>query len=391
MYNAIFGGIDLIYFDNAATTFPKPKNVLKAVENAVTRLGGNPGRSGHRLSYNAAEKIYAVRKKYADFFGVQPENIVFCSNCTHALNMAIKGALPEGGRVVTSSLEHNSVIRPLSELSKKGQITFETAKVYENNDDLTLLAFESKINEKTKAVVATFASNVTGVVLPIKKLGDICRKRGVTFIVDAAQAAGILPVNMEEYGIDILCAAGHKSLYGITGTGIMAINTGKRLSTIIEGGTGSVSVSADQPDFLPDRFESGTVNTVGIMSMAAGLDFILKQGMEDVYLHEMNLCKQLYDELMSDRRFRLYVKNMKPGKKAPVLSFNIKGITSTEAVSELSDMGFALRGGFHCAYGAHGEIGTQKSGAIRFSPSVFNKPSEVRQLTGALYKIAKSR
>ncbi len=381
----------MIYFDNAATAFPKPKNVKRAVLTAVEQYGGNPGRSGHKMSYAAAEKIYEAREKFAEMFSTAPERIVFCSNCTHALNMAIKGAVSGSGHVVTSCVEHNSVIRPLYKLSKTHNVIFDTAKVYENNEDLTLLSFESKINEKTKAVVATFASNVTGVVLPIKRIGEICRKRGVTFIVDAAQAAGILPIDMEEYGIDVLCASGHKSLYGITGTGVMAVNTDKMLETVIEGGTGSVSVQTEQPLFLPDRFESGTQNTVGIMSMSAGIDFIQKQGMEDIYLHELGLCKQLYDELMSDRRFKLYTKNMKAGKKSPVLSFNIKGITSTEAVTALSDMGFALRGGFHCAPSAHEYIGTDKNGTVRFSPGAFNKPSEVSQLVSALYKLSKSR
>lgn len=383
-------GVDcLIYFDNAATSYPKPKLVLKAVNEAIVKYGGNPGRSGHLLSYNTAEKIYSVRKSYADFFGIKTENVVFCSNCTHALNMAIKGIAEAGCHIITTNLEHNSVIRPLKSLENNKRITFDIVKIYDDNDDLTLKQVETRITEKTKAIIATAASNVTGAVLPIKKIGKLCRKRGIYFIVDAAQSAGVLPINLEECCIDILCTAGHKSLFGITGTGLMLVNTKRLISTIIEGGTGSVSVEETQPIFLPDRFESGTINTVGILSLDAGLRFIKNQGIDNIYEHELSLCKRLYEDLASDKRFKLYGAGIKKDRNVPIVTFNIKGISSTEAVVLLSNMGFALRGGLHCAPNAHKSIGTIENGAIRFSPGVYNKDAEVKLFVNTLYKIAK--
>ncbi|MDF2567723.1 MAG: cysteine desulfurase family protein [Oscillospiraceae bacterium] len=380
----------VIYFDNAATTFPKPQNVVHAVQEAVIIYGGNPGRSGHSLSMKTAKAIFDTRQKIADFFGCEVENAVFTFNCTHSLNMAIKGILSDGNHVITSSLEHNSVMRPIHELSRRCGVTYDLANVFEEDEDRTVLDFERLINPKTKAIVCTYASNVTGTVLPIKKLGKLCRAYKIKFIVDAAQAAGVLDINVVSDHIDILCCAGHKGLMGVTGTGVMILNNIDGLHTIIEGGTGSLSVNREQPDFYPDRFESGTVNTVGILSLYAGLEFINSRGMDNIYAHELGLCQLLYEELLTIPEVKFYIHNLKKGHKVPVLSFNVDGYNSTEVATYLSDSGFALRAGLHCAPTAHEYLGTKDIGCVRFSPSDFNEAFEVEALVEHIKKIVKS-
>ncbi len=218
----------MIYLDNAATTFPKPQNVVKSVVEAIKIYGGNPGRSGHSLSMRTSEQIFHVREAVGEFFGVSPERVVFTSNCSHALNMAIKGVMASGGHIITSTLEHNSVMRPLFAMKRKGIIDYDCAMVYEGDLEATLKSFASLIRPNTKAIVCTHASNVTGLILPVKELGELCRQAGLTFIVDGAQSAGVLPVNLQEMKIDIFCTAGHKGLYGTTGTGLMLLGSDLR-------------------------------------------------------------------------------------------------------------------------------------------------------------------
>ncbi len=382
----------MMYFDNAATTYPKPRSVLSAVSSAAVYYGGNPGRSGHQLSLKTAQKVYEARQALAQLLHVpEEENIVFTLNCTHALNMAIKGAVEQGGHVVTSSLEHNSVMRPLYALSLSRGVSYSIAQVEDGDPDATLQNFEAAIRPDTKAVVCTFASNVTGTVLPIARIGDLCKKKKLLFIVDAAQAAGVLPVNMREQNIGVLCCAGHKSLMGVTGTGVMALAPGVELSTILEGGTGSASADIAQPQFLPDRFESGTINTVGIVSLLAGAQFLKRRGISQLYEHELNLCVQLYDELSARSGIRLYASHMRRGERAPVLSFNIEGMTSMEAADLLDAQGFAVRPGLHCAPSAHTQLGTMETGTIRFSPGFSTKSTQVAMFADAVKKIAKNK
>ncbi len=381
----------MIYFDNAATTYPKPKSVLSAVSGAAVYYGGNPGRSGHRISLKTAEKVYEARRAVAELLGVpQVENVAFTLNCTHALNMAIKGVMAGGGHVVTSSLEHNSVMRPLYALSKSGKVTYSIAQVDEERPFITLANFEKAILPETKAIVCTYASNVTGAVLPIKELGSLCKRKNIVFIVDAAQAAGILPVHMEKQQISVLCCAGHKSLMGVTGTGVMAVAPDIQLATVLEGGTGSASADIAQPDFLPDRFESGTANTVGILSLLAGAQFLKRRGIEEIYDHELSLCAQLYGDLSGKEGIRLYCPPIRHGDRAPVLSFNIEGMTSMEAAELLDGEGFAVRAGLHCAPSAHRVLGTMETGTIRFSPGFSSKPAQVEMFAQAVKKIAKN-
>lgn len=380
----------MIYFDNAATTFPKPQTILPALQSAALVYGGNPGRSGHKVSLRAAEKVYEVRKKAADFFGAEVENTIFATNCTHALNMAIKGLMKSGGHVVTSCLEHNSVLRPLHKLQKDGVITYTVVDVMGDNADI-LTKLEKAIRHDTKAIVITHASNVLGRVMPVAEIGRLCDRRGLKLVVDAAQSAGVLSIHVGEMGIHILCMPGHKGLYGATGTGLMILNGIDPIDTLLEGGTGSVSNSLDQPEFNPDRYESGTLNTCGILTLGAGLDFVRRRGISNLYRHEMALCRYAWQELRKIPGITVYQDSFEMGKNVPILLFNIDGMNSMETAKLLDEAGFGLRGGLHCAPLVHERLGTAEQGGVRFSPGAFNQMPEVTAFVGKIKKIVKNR
>ena len=373
----------MIYFDNAATTFPKPVQIKQAAMNAITIFGGNPGRSGHKISMRVAEQIYNVRNLTADFFGAKTENVIFTLNCTHSLNLAIKGIMQDGGHIITSSLEHNSVARPIYALSKKN-VTFSVAEAMENDDD-TVSNFEKLITPETKAIACTIASNVTGQILPYKQIGELCRKHNICFIADGCQACGILPVKLSD-GINILCSAGHKGLYGTTGTGILVTDGKFSLSTIIEGGTGATSDSLEQTPFLPEMLESGTVNTVGILALGAGISYIKGYSLSKIFSHEKELCEYFISELSKISNVTIY--RSKRSNYVPIVSFIIEGLSSAEISNALDEAGFALRGGFQCAALTHQYLGTLENGTVRFSPSIFNNKNEVAVLVRVIKKIA---
>lgn len=379
----------MIYFDNAATSFPKPPCVCRAAQAAIRVYGGNPGRSGHQLSMQTAEKIYNVREAVAEFFGAQPENVIFTLNCTMALNLAIKGLLANGGHVITSSLEHNSVIRPLYALQKEGRANYSIAAVNEMDPEETIRNFRALIRSDTRAILCTAASNLTGTILPLRRLAALCREFGLLFLVDAAQGAGVLPLRMDEIGIDVLCTAGHKGLYGTTGTGLLILREGLLPDTILEGGTGSTSLELEQPDFLPDRLESGTVNTVGILALGAGMRFVKRLTPAEIYRYEFGLCQTVWQELAAMPHIELLTQSFRFGEKAPIVSFNVKGQDSANIASYLSRKGFALRGGFHCAALAHRQLGTTTQGAVRFSPSHFNTAQQTELFLSEIKKIQK--
>lgn len=375
----------MIYFDNAATTYPKPHSVISAMSGALIEYGANPGRAGHNLSMKTAEAVYSAREKCAAFFNAEPENTVFMLNCTHALNTAIKGILKNGDHIICSDIEHNAVLRPVHTCTNERNVSYSFARTTDNDDE-TVYNFERLMNRRTKAVVCTLAGNVTGKILPVKKIGEICKKRGICFIVDAAQGGGVLPITLSD-NVNIICAAGHKGLYGPMGTGLMITDGKYRLSTIVEGGTGSLSKEFSQPEFLPDRFESGTINTAGAISLGAGIDFIKNKGIDLIHNHEMNICRRFYSELKDIKGVKLYTDFMNGGY-APVIPFNIEGLSSEEASGRLSSMGYCLRGGFHCAYPAHIKIGTAETGAVRFSPSVFSTMNETLSLIKTINRIS---
>ena len=363
----------MIYFDNAATTGVKPKSVVRAVDFALENLSANPGRSGHSKSVGAAETVYKAREKLSDFFGSEgPETVVFTQNCTHAVNCVLKGLLKKGDHCIISSLEHNAVVRPLV----KTGVSYSVAEVSLTDDDETVKNFVEKIKPNTKLIFCTGASNVLGKILPIEKIGAICRKRGIYFGVDAAQTAGVLPIDMKKQNIDFLCIAPHKGLYAPMGIGVLIAR--KPLpDTIIEGGTGTNSSELFQPSFLPERLESGTVNVPGIAGIMGGLEFVKTKGTESIYQNELRLIQMLYKKLEDNEDVTLYTPYPEAGMYVPLLTFNVKNMTSYEAASILADNKIAVRGGLHCAPFAHRQIGTLEGGAVRVAVAYFNNSSEI--------------
>ena len=290
----------IINFDNAATTFPKPESVKRAVDEAMEKYGGNAGRGGHALAAATSEAVYSARETAAEFFGAEPENAVFAMNCTHALNMAIQGVMSDGGHMIISGLEHNSAARPAAKLASEGKITLSIAQVYPD-DDATVESFRRLIRSDTKAIVCTLAGNVTGQITPYRRIGELCRERGICFIADGAQACGLLDIKMSD-GINILCTAGHKGLYGITGTGLLITDGKYPIKPIIQGGTGTESMSLRQPELTPESLESGTVGVIGIMSLKAGIGFVLITKLSDCLLLSLvnnNADKQQFVKAMS--------------------------------------------------------------------------------------------
>ena len=287
--------------------------------------------------------------------------------------------------MIISSFEHNSSARPVHALSKSG-VKYSIAEVFPESA-LTVESFRSLIRPDTKAIVCTIGSNVTGQIMPFLELGMLAEKHGLCFIADGAQACGVIPVKLSD-GINILCTAGHKALYGPTGTGLL-ISDGKfPITPIMEGGTGSASIELEQPDFLPDSLESGTVNTAGIIALNAGVDFVRKLTLKKIFTHETALCRQFISGISDLDSVIIY--RERNANYLPIVLFNIKGMPSDETASALNDMGFALRGGLHCSGLAHKSLGTLPNGGVRFAPSVMNSSAEVAKLVSAVRKLAAS-
>ena len=363
----------MIYFDNAATTYPKPESVSKAMVKANLMYGGNPGRSGHRLSLKTAERVYSAREEAAKFFGAEPENVVFTNNCTGALNTVIYGLCEKGKTIVTSNLEHNSVSRPVYNILKSGSIRWTQVDVHKKNDFEIVESFDKNISSDCCLVVCSHASNVTGQLLPVEKIYQICKLKGVPFAIDVAQTAGVFPIKAGVHA-DILCAAGHKGLYGPMGTGVLVLNGDVLPKPLTQGGTGSSSISLEPLKIPPDYYEAGTINVPGIIGLQSGLRFVKCHGVDQIRKHELGLCRLALDEL---RRANIVVYTDDYSKCAPIFLFNFKNISCMNGTKMLSDMGFAVRGGIHCAPSAHKMLGTLPEGAIRFSPSIFNNKSQV--------------
>lgn len=379
----------MIYFDNGATTFPKPKGVAAAVNRVLIQYGANPGRSGHSLSLKSAEMMYDCRKNLADFFKASsPESVIFTSNCTSALNTVIKGILKSGDHAVISSLEHNAVVRPLEELKKKN-VTYSVAECVPYDDEATINNFRNAMNERTRLVICTHASNVFGIKLPVERIGALCRLNGVLFCVDAAQTAGVTRLYLDDADIDYLCMSGHKGLYGPMGTGALIINTDILPDSLIQGGTGSLSYQKNQPDILPDMYESGTPNLPGIAGLNEGIKFINRCTTQRIESHEMRLANMLYDNLSRMKYIELYTSKPTFETSVPVISFNIKDKDSEDTAAELNKYGIAVRAGLHCAPLAHESFGTIDKGTVRAVMSAFNTDSEVKFFASALNKIIK--
>lgn len=376
----------MIYLDNAATTNVKPQRVMSAVTNALRFYSANPGRSGHKASLAAQEQIYLCRKKCAEMFGAKDEAaVIFTANCTMSLNTVIKGVLKAGDHVVVSSLEHNSVMRPLEHLRRSGLIEYDVAEVVFGDAAATYRAFERQIKDNTKMIICTHASNVTGQIMPIEQIGALCNAKNILFCVDAAQTAGVLDIDMQKMHIDYLCVAPHKGLYAPMGTGLLIAN--KEINkTLIEGGTGSDSANMLQQPITPEGFESGTVNLPGICGVAAGVDFVNTVTHKAIRQKEMKIAALIYERLYSLKKIITYTSYPQISEYVPVIPFNIEGIASEDAARYLDKNGVAVRAGLHCAPSAHKRLGTLDMGALRVSPSFFNSLHDA----DVLYKILRA-
>jgi cysteine desulfurase family protein len=383
--------MQVTYLDNAATTWPKPEDVIEAMTAYAREIGGSPGRSGHRLSIEAGRIIHRTRNGLARIIDADDAfRIVFTRNATESLNLAIAGFLRPGDHVITSGMEHNSVMRPLRRLERSGVELSVVACSPEgliDPDDV-----RRAIRPSTVMIVITHASNVTGSIMPVEAIGAIARKHGIAFCVDAAQTAGSVPISVRSMNIDLLAFTGHKSLFGPQGTGGLYIREGleARVSPLILGGTGSRSEHEEQPDFMPDRYESGTPNTIGIAGLGAGLEFILGRGVERIREHEVRLTALFMDRLRGAPGVTVYGPH-DAAARTPVVSFTIDGMTSSDASALLEErFGVMSRPGLHCAPAAHRTIGTFPRGTCRFSFALFNTEHEINDAADAVMSLART-
>ncbi len=379
----------MIYLDNAATSWPKPEAVYRAMDTFLRERGANPGRAGFRMAVAAEEVIGETRVLFHKFFHTaSPEQIIFTFNCTDALNMALKGLLSPGDHVITSNLEHNSVSRPLNRLVEQG---VHYCRVRHNPDGfITAEAIEELIRPRTKLIVLAHASNVLGTLQPIQEIGALARRHGVLFLLDGAQTAGTLPLNMQEMNIDILACPGHKALMGPPGTGLLVLGSEVKISSWREGGTGSFSEEPSHPTHYPDHLEGGTPNTVGIAGLQAGMKFLLEKGVKTARNHEVLLLDKLLAGLKKISGVTVYG-TPRAAERAALVTFNLEGWEPQDVAAAL-DAGFELacRAGLHCAPWAHEAIGTYPAGAVRFSIGFFNNEDEIDTALAAVSALAGS-
>jgi cysteine desulfurase family protein len=378
----------LTYFDNAATSFPKPDIVYKSILEAMSEYGANPGRSGHKLALKINRKIYNTRESLADLFQIKdPMNVIFTFNGTESLNLGIKGVLKPGDHIITTSMEHNSVLRPIKYLERFGvQSTIVQA---DSLGKMNPADIKKAIKSNTKIIEVTHISNLTGTIMPIQEIGAIAKENELIFMVDAAQSAGVYPIDVEAMNIDILAFPGHKGLLGPQGTGGLYIRQGLNVEESLQGGTGSISESLVQPNMSPDRYESGTPNGPGIIGLGAGLEYIKSVGMENIRKHEEKLTEYFIEEMKKIAGVKLYGP-CDIRQQAAVVSLNIKDYDSSEIAYILDEQyDIMVRSGLHCAPLAHKTIGTFDQGAVRFSFSPFNTVEEIEYGIRSIKEIAK--
>jgi len=380
----------MIYFDNAATSWPKPPEVAEAMLHFLRDVGANPGRSGHRTAVEAGRIVYAAREAVCELVNApDPLRVAFTANVTVALNMALQGLLRPGDHVITSSMEHNSVMRPLRALERKGiQLTVVRCSP---EGSLNPADLEAAIRPNTRMIVLNHASNVSGTILPVREVGRIARERGVLLLVDAAQTAGAYPIDVQADGIDLLALTGHKSLLGPMGTGGLVVGPRvdvSQMEPLIRGGTGSRSEREEQPDFLPDMLESGTPNAVGIAGLEAGIRWVLARGVEAIRAHERTLAQRALDGLRAIPGVTVYGP-LDAARQTATVSFNIAGMEPSEAGLRLDEEhGILCRVGLHCAPAAHKTLGTFPVGTVRFGMGVFNTADEVDAAVAAVEALA---
>lgn len=375
----------LIYFDNAATTYPKPEAVYRAVDNYSRKHCGNPSRGSHSLALAAAEAVYKSREALAELFSASPESISFTMNTTYALNFAIKAVVRPGDHILISNMEHNSVLRPVNEVCRRLGASYDIFRTSGSVGEI-LEDIDRKRERTTRLLVCTHQSNIVPLTLPIEQISEYCREHGIFMIADCAQSAGTIKLDMSQCKVDAVCVPSHKGLYGSQGCGavIFGEDSGQELKTTIEGGSGSESIPLYMPEYLPDRFEAGTLPSPAIASLSCGIRFVLDRGVENIRSHETKLCGYIMNRLKSQERVRIY--NESPGS---TLLFNIDGITSSELASAFDENGVCLRSGLHCSPLAHRTLGTFPGGAVRASFGAFNTLGEAERFCEITERILK--
>ncbi len=379
-----------LYFDNAATSWPKPETVYRAAETQMREASGNPGRSGHTRTLEADRLVYRARDAVANLFNIEdPSRVVFAYNATDALNIALKGFLEKGDHVLFTAMEHNSVLRPLARLRQEGIIETEMIPCSkEGYPDLEYL--DQAYRSNTRLLVINHASNVTGAIAPLEKIISSAHKNGVKVLVDAAQTAGVIPIDVQNAGIDLLAFTGHKGLLGPTGTGGLYVKPGIDLKPLREGGTGSQSESDLHPTSMPERLEAGTMNSAGLAGLIEGVDYILEHGIENIRQAEDSLRKHLWNSLLNINGITLYGPEPESNETVAVVSLTVDGTDCGEIGYILeSSYGILCRTGLHCAPLAHQAIGTYPEGTVRLSPGYFNTIKDIDYLVEAMQDIVK--
>jgi cysteine desulfurase / selenocysteine lyase len=381
----------MIYLDNAATSWPKPPEVLRAMTDVLESAGGNPGRSGHSLSIEAARVVYNTREALAGFFNCpDPQRIVFTLNATHAINLALRGILRAGDGVVTTSMEHNAVMRPLRYLEAQSGVTVKVVPCREDGG-ANLDQIMRSLEESPRLVVINHASNVTGTIQPVAEIARLAHRAGALLLVDAAQTAGALPIDVAGMGIDLLAFTGHKGLLGPPGVGGLILGQHvdfRQIEPLIMGGTGSRSEFEVQPEHLPDRFESGTQNIVGIAGLGAGIQWLNERGLKEVRNQEMDHLQGLISGLRNIPGIKLYGP-CDPALTTAIVSFTLAGKTVSEIGLELDeDHGVLSRVGLHCAPSAHRTVGSFPEGTVRLAPGVFTSPDDIHRVISSVARVA---
>lgn len=377
----------MIYLDNAATSFPKPPCVTEEICRCIKKYCGNPGRSSHALSIKSAEKIFETRELLADLFGAKAENVVFTYNTTYALNIAIKSHIKLSSHILISDMEHNSVLRPVHELSRLKLCTYDIFSS-EGDEDCVIENLKSKLKPNTSMIICTQSSNICSRKLPIKKIGNFCKEHGIYFIVDGAQSAGLYEINVQKMNIDALCVPAHKSLYGPQGLGMIIFGNDLVGRSIIEGGTGINSLELNMPDVLPEAYESGTQSTPLIAGLSEAIKWLKAIECAKIRKYEEELYSCIKDLLSDNEVFDVYLGDSCLGN---TLLFNIKGISPTFVSSELDKRGICTRSGLHCAPLAHRTLNVPPQGAIRIGIGVYNTRSDMLTLYDALLDIISSQ
>ena len=379
--------VEVIYMDNAATSYPKPETVYDAVDSFNRYMGGNPGRGSNRSTLQAGSVIQQTREALAGLFNIKDSlRIAFAHNVTDAINIGLKGILRPGDHIITTSMEHNALARPLYFLSQQG-VEWTTIPC-DSEGQLDPEDMRKAIKSNTRMICMLHASNLTGTIMPIEAVGYLARQANVLFMVDCAQTAGVLPIDVEQCNIDLLAFTGHKSLYGLQGTGGLYVRPGLTVNPLKHGGTGSFSEHLQHPVLMPDSLESGTLNTPGLTGLLAGIQFIEATGRESIHRREQVLMERLTEGLSSIKGVSIYgPADLK--QRTAVLAMNIEGVDCGElSVSLDYEYGIVIRSGLHCAPLAHQTIGTFESGACRFSPGFFTSEEDIDAVIRAVHDLA---